>query len=74
MRTGPSKSRDVLLATELEDELWLKVLFTRAMVKSWTIQVTIAPVHWTVCQHAWLVGTQIEFVNLSVHSAIHLLR
>jgi hypothetical protein len=74
MRADLSKYVDESLETEQGDELSLKVLFERVMVRSWTMSVHIEPVHWTGFQHAWLVATQIEFVNQNVHSVVHLLR
>ena len=66
MRTGLSKYDDVLPETEHADVRWLRDLFEKATVRSLTIQVTIEPVHWITFQHAWLVATQIEYVNQNV--------
>lgn len=53
---------------------WHEVWYAKVTVRSSIILGSIEPVHWTTFPHAWLVATQIEFVNLSVHNAFHLLR
>ena len=66
MSLGQSKYDDESLVTGRVEGRWLKVWYAKVTVVSWTISVRIEPVHWTACQHAWLVATQIGLGNQNV--------